>query len=73
MKKFKYKTTVRKIDNSYTLITIVRPNIVEYYLEKLGYGHLFYVVGTQNEIRLADEYIQHCINIAEETKFWGED
>lgn len=71
MKTQNCKTFVKQINENYTLITIERQEATEYYIEKNGYGHLFYVCGTEKTIELEQDYINSYIQLAEMMNFWG--
>lgn len=68
-----FKTIIKKFNEHYNIVKIYRKNIIDFYLEKIGYGHLFYIVGTQNDIELTNNYIYICIGNVERSGFWGSD
>lgn len=67
------KTEILKFNEQYNIIKICKTNIVEFYLEKIGYGDLRYIVGVEYDIELFDEMVLKCIELAEYDKFWGEE
>ena len=58
----------------YNIITIERPNVIEFYLEKKGFGNLFFMAGrgkSSNSMGCINNFIDECIELAENQKFWG--
>ena len=63
--------------NSYTkdynIITLDRLNITEFYLEKRGFGNLFFMAGLarpSDDGDLPAEFVDKCIETAEKSGFW---
>ena len=61
-----------KYFNCYTVLQIKRNNNYEYYLEKDGYGNLFYMYGTAEECFPKEENVCEYVKEAEEINFWKE-
>ena len=72
-KQNKLKTTIKKFNEHYNIVKIYKNDMIDFYLEKIGYGDLYFIVGTENDIELTNNYIYISIGIAEQNKFWGED
>ena len=66
-------TTLTEINSKYNLIKIKREDLVEYYVEKKGYTHLFFICGIYYGGDIEKDYILEHIEFAEKEKFWGED
>ena len=62
-----------KFNEKYNIIQLKRKNIYEWYIEKIGYGSLFYMIGCENNVKPKNNYIADMIKIAENNKFWGEE
>ena len=68
------KYTCKRHNNKYNIITLERVKAYEYYLEKKGYGNLFFMFGISSEMLMLDsEYINKYIEIAEKQNFWGDE
>lgn len=61
-----------KHNTKYNLIRLERNGLFEFYIEKIGYGHLFYVCGVERNIILSRDYVTQHIEFAEEENFWKE-
>lgn len=66
------KTKIKKFNEHFNIIKIYKDDMVDFYLEKIGYGDLYFIVGTQNDIELTNHYIYMAIGRAEQNEFWGE-
>ena len=57
---------------NYTIVILERKGLKEYYLEKNGYSHLYFMFGSDVEMdatAVVDEYIED----AENESFWGDE
>lgn len=68
-----YQVTIEKFNDKYNIHKFYREDTIEIYLEKIGYAHLYFVVGLVENIELRQDYIQDFIDFAEKEKFWGID
>lgn len=60
-----------KIENdTYNVICIEQGGEFDYYLQKVGYGDLMYIVGTLEPCELTTDYIIKSIAIAIDIDFW---
>lgn len=59
-------------NSKYNIIKI-HSDIVEFYIEKIGYGNLWHICGVEYDLELPDIMILDSINLAEYNKFWGEE
>lgn len=62
-----------KFNKDYNIIIIKDDGIFDYYLQKNGYGNLFYMFGLTEKVHpstLHESYLEH-IEIAEDDEFWG--
>ena len=67
----KLYTEIMKFNDSYNIIKIHKDNIWEYYIEKVGYRDLRYLVGCKENIdSFNNNYIELAIDIAETDGFW---
>lgn len=69
------KATCTEFNKEYNIISIKKPQneYKEFYLEKNGYGDLFYIVGVkEQDFELSRNYILQSIAIAESENFWVE-
>ena len=64
------KAKIQNFDDEYNIIKLYKDNIVEFYLEKIGYGDLCYICGVGDDIELTSDYIYKAIEIAEQENFW---
>ena len=67
------KTEIINYNKQYNIIKIYKSETIEFYLEKNGYSNLYYIVGVYEDTNLTKNYICKAIEIAELSKFWGED
>lgn len=64
--------TIINFNKNYNIIKLYRGGgIIEYYLEKIDFGGLYFIVGTTYEIALTYDYVIEAIKIAEDGKFWN--
>jgi hypothetical protein len=69
----KYQVAIEKFDDNYNIHKFFKEDIIEIYIEKVGYAHLYYVAGLVKNIELQQNYIQQFIDVAESENFWGID
>lgn len=55
----------------YKVLEIKRNKAYEYYLEKIGYGNLFYLYGTMEECMPKPVEVLRYSKIANAQDFWG--
>lgn len=67
------KTKIKKFNEHFNIIKIYKDDMIDFYLEKIGYGDLYFIVGTQNDTELTNHYIYMAIGRAEQNEFWGEE
>lgn len=72
-KQNKLKITIKQFNEHYNIIKIYKNDMIDFYLEKNGYGDLYFIVGTEKDIELTNNYIYIAIGRAEQENFWGED
>lgn len=65
-----YKVTIQKYDENYNIHKFYKAETIEFYLEKVGFAHLYYIIGVKNDMELSQEYIQTFIDYAENEEFW---
>ena len=65
------KIKIIKFNKNYNIIKIYRHKIIEYFLERVDYANLFYIIGSYEDIELTKNYILKSIQIAEELNFWN--
>lgn len=68
-----HQVTIERFNENYNIHKFYREDVIEIYLEKIGYAHLYFVVGLVENIELQQDYIQDFIDFAEKEKFWGID
>lgn len=68
-----YQVEIKQFNDKYNIHRFYREDTIEIYLEKIGYAHLYFVVGLVENIELTQAYIQQFIEFAEEENFWGID
>ena len=69
----KYQVAVEKFDDNYNIHKFYREDVIEIYIEKVGYAHLYFVIGFKEDREIVEDYIQRFIDFAEKEKFWGID
>ena len=65
-------TQIINFNKEYNIIKIYRDDTIEFYLEKIDYGNLFFMVGTYEDMKLTDDYINNFIEITKNDSFWEE-
>ena len=65
-----YQVTIEKFNDKYNIHRFYREDTIEIYLEKIGYAHLYFIVGVKNDMELTQEYIETFIDYAENEEFW---
>lgn len=65
------KAKIQNFNDDYNIIKIYRDKTIEFYLEKIDYGNLYYICGVYEDIELTRDYIYKAIGIAELDNFWG--
>jgi hypothetical protein len=58
--------------DNYSVIILDRNGMHEYYLAKNGYGDLYYILGSVEEIDIAT-IVDDYIDAAENECFWGDE
>lgn len=58
--------------SQYKVLEIKRNAVYSYYLEKIGYGNLFYLYGTMEECMPTIDMVLKFIHNANEQDFWGD-
>ena len=66
------KAKLIKFDEEYNIIMIYKNETYEYYLEKIGYGNLFLIFCTKEDIVLNNGYVYEYIEMANNENFWGD-
>lgn len=67
------QATVKEFNKEYNIISFTQYVLKEFYLQKRGYGNLYYIVGVlEQDFELSRDYILQTIEIAENENFWGE-
>lgn len=64
------KAEIQNFNDDYNIIKIYRDKTIEFYLEKIDYGNLYYICGVYEDIELTKDYIYKAIGIAELDNFW---
>ena len=62
--------------NGYNIITLEREKTIEFYLEKIGFGNLFFVAGRDKSSKsfgCINNLVSEAIEAAEQQNFWGEE
>lgn len=65
------KTEIKKFNENYNIVKIYRDKTIDFYLEKVNYGHLYYICGVYEDIELARTYVLDFIFSAELENFWS--
>lgn len=65
------KAKIQNFNNDYNIIKLYKGDIIEFYLEKIGYANLHYIVGVYEDMELTKDYIYQSIGIAELNNFWS--
>lgn len=66
------ETQIINFNKEYNIIKIYRDDTIEFYLEKIDYGNLFFMVETCQDMKLTDDYINNFIEITKNDSFWEE-
>ena len=64
------RTEIINFNEKYNIIKIYREDCIEFYLERINYGHLWHICGVEYDLELPDVMILDSINLAEYDKFW---
>lgn len=64
------KVEIIKYNRNYNVIIIYKNNLLEYYLEKKGYGDLFYMFGAYDNFEIIPEIVEDHILVAKKRNFW---
>lgn len=65
------KAKIQNFNNDYNIIKLYKGDIIEFYLEKIGYANLHYICGVYEDMELTKDYIYQSIGIAELGNFWS--
>lgn len=67
------KAKIQNFNNDYNVIKLYKGDIIEFYLEKIDYGNLYYICGVYEDMELTKDNIYQSIRIAELDNFWGDE
>jgi hypothetical protein len=65
-----YTIEVTKYSKRYNIICVKRDGLFEYYLEKNGYGHWFFIYAVDEEVFPSKSFIKASIQRTNEDIFW---
>lgn len=70
----KCETIIENFNQDYNIVKIYKKDFIDFYIEKKGYGNLYFIFGIELKEYFNPKRSQIYIHIgmAEQEKFWGE-
>lgn len=68
------KTIIENFNQDYNIVKIYRKDFIDFYIEKKGYGNLYFMFGIElnGNFKPTKSQIYIQIGMAEQEQFWGE-